>query len=796
MKIKKWFMSYGQHERLSCEVPCSMYSVLLEHGIIEDPYYGLNELSYTRLSDKDCVFFGGLIADEELLGREYIEITFYGLDTICDIYCNDRLVGSVNDMHCAYTYDLKEYLHLGENGLRLEFHSPTAYFARRNALHFLWSGNDCILGAAHLRKALYMSGWDWGPQLPDMGIFRPVQIRGYDEDAIDDVFVLQHHRENAVDLEISVTTKHRAQTELFAEIARQRVALKDGKAWVTIENPQLWWVRGYGEQHLYDLFVEMVSGGKVIDTVHQRIGLRTLTVSTAKDKCGSEFCFVLNGVKIFAMGANYIPQDNLLNRISRERTAKLLVDCLDANFNSIRVWGGGYYPEDDFYDLCDEMGLLVWQDFMVACANVRLTEDFERNFIREAIYNIKRFRNHPSLGLFCGNNEVEEAAVCWENTGDSALVRQDYLRLYEHILPELVERYAPQTFYWPSSPSCGGFDDPTNNQRGDVHYWKVWHGNAPFTDYRRFLFRFCSEYGFESFPSMKTIRSFCEEKDMNPFSRVMENHQKCKSGNGKIVNYIADNYLYPASVEKLVYTSQLLQADAIKYGVEHFRRIRGICMGSLYWQVNDCWPVASWSSIDYFGRYKALHYAAKKFYAPVAMGLFLEEGVLTVNVSNERMQDFRGHVRVEFCGNDFTVHKSVESEAAVGELTSKDVLRVTVPELDQYSSYITAWLFDENGAPVMDQTQLLVKPKHYAFEDPQIKTVFTQKEDGVEIELIADCFAKAVEIDFADLDCPLTDNFFDITGPEPRTVFVKTDYRADQLRRQLILRSVYDIGHI
>lgn len=729
-----------------------------------------------------------------MLEREYVELVFHGLDTICDIYCNDSLVDSVSNMHTGYRYEVKHLLVPGSNEIRLEFHSPTDYFAQRDARHFVWGG-DCIPGAAHLRKALYMSGWDWGPQLPDMGIFRGVEVDAYDTDAIDDVFVLQHHRDGAVELEISVTSRHDGNTRMFVQIDGQRAEVHKGKAKVTIKDPKLWWVRGYGEQNLYNLTVEMVAEGKTIDTMTKRIGLRTVTVSTVRDKYGSEFCFVVNGVKIFAMGANYIPQDNLLSRISRERTKRLLEDCVEANFNCIRVWGGGYYPEDDFYDLCDEMGLLVWQDFMVACANVWLTERFENSMVREAIYNIKRVRNHASLGILCGNNEVEAALLGWDIAKDSELAKHDYLRLYEHILPELVDEYAPHTFYWPSSPSCGGgFHDPGNKLNGDVHYWNVWHGNEPFTDYRRHLFRFCSEYGFESFPSVKTIRSFCEEKDMNPFSRVMENHQKCRSGNGKIVTYIADNYLYPTSMEKLVYTSQLLQAEAIRHGVEHFRRIRGICMGSLYWQLNDCWPVASWSSIDYFGRYKALHYAARKFYAPVAMGTFLEDDVLTVNVSNERMDAFRGSVRVDFCKNDFTVIDSTEVNVTVKKLSSADVLVLELPVLDRYSDYIAVYLFDENGTELRRQTQLMVKPKHFGYEDPHIRTVLTQRDGGVEIRLTAECFANAVEIDFRNLDCRLTDNFFDITGGDPVCVFASTGHSVQELEKELIIRSVYDIG--
>ena len=440
-------------------------------------------------------------------------------------------------------------------------------------------------------------------------------------------------------------------------------------------------MRGYGEQNLYDLTLELVSGENLLDTKHLRIGLRTLTVSTEPDadKRGSEFCFVINGVKIFAMGANYVPMDSLLSRVTPQRLDKLTDWAVDANFNTLRVWGGGYYPEDHFYDLCDEKGILVWQDFMVACANIWLTEEMEAQFREEAKENLLRLQHHASLGLLCGNNEMEDMIL--GGAQNTELVRMDYLKLYEHILAEASIKYAPDTYYWPSSPSSGGgFDDPGNFARGDTHYWKVWHGGVPFTAYRQEKFRFCSEYGFESFPSMKTIKAFAEQEDWNCFSRVMENHQKCRGGNGNILRYLANNYLYPGSFENLVYASQLLQADAISYGVEHFRRLRGYCMGSIYWQFNDCWPVASWSSVDYFGRYKALHYAARRFYAPVAMGLFLEKGTLTVNVSNETMGTFQGSIVLSVRSRDFAAHYQERVEVSVNRLSSRDVFTLEQAE--------------------------------------------------------------------------------------------------------------------
>ena len=797
MIVKDWTLYYEGQEPVACQAPCTLYSVLYESGRIPDPFYGLNDQRLTALADKDCAFEAQVEADEALLSRQYVELTFQGLDTICRISLNGVTLDRVKNMHRAYTYDVKELLRPGKNTLRLEFASPTRYFAERHAKHYLYTNDgDTIPGAAHLRKALYQSGWDWGPALPDMGIYRPVTLEGYDVDRISDVAVRQHHREDgSVEVEVSVAGKRGADTVCYASMDGKRVELTGGTGRIVVENPRLWWVRGYGEQNLYDLDIEMTAGGRVIDRCRKEIGLRTLTVSTAKDPDGggSEFCFVNNGVKIFSMGANYIPQDNLLSRVTPERLDEMMVQCLDGNFNTLRVWGGGYYPDDYFFQLCDRNGILVWLDFMVACANVYMTEEFERECAAEAEGVLKRLHHHASLGLFCGNNEMEEM-IANQGKGESLLVRNDYVRLYEHVLPELCERYAPQTFYWPSSPSSGGgFDEPGNFARGDTHYWEVWHGGVPFTTYRKKSFRFCSEYGFESFPSMKTIRTFCEEKDMNCFSRVMEDHQKCKGGNGKILRYLADNYLYPSSFEDLVYLSQLLQADAIKYGVEHFRRQRGYCMGSIYWQFNDCWPVASWSSVDSLGRYKALHYAAKKFYAPVAMGLFLENGRLAVNISNETMADFRGHIQLSLCRSDLTVLDQVRAEAAVEALTARDVFSYKVPESDPYETYLYVDLYDGAGNFLMRQTELLVPAKHFSWLPPHLDFQFTDAEGGVEIAVTSDVFTKGVAIDFDSFDCVLSDNFFDLTDGQPYRVTARTDRSAAQLRDHLLYKTVNGI---
>lgn len=798
MNISSWKMTYDKYENLTCTVPCTMYSVLLEHGLIDDPYYGNNDEKYTALSDKGCSFSAEFEIDGASLEKDYAQLEFLGLDTICDIYVNSEKIDSVINMHRAYVYDVKNILKPGVNTITLNFKSPTEYFRYMENKHHVYNTADALPGAAHLRKALCMSGWDWGPALPDMGIFRPVVLHMYDTDKIDNTFVRQYHYGEKVELDISVETVHNSDCDICVLIDGKTVYLdKKGKGSVTIENPKLWWVRGYGEQNLYDLTVRLEKDGAVIDEKTEKIGLRTVTVSTKPDADGegSEFCFVLNGVKIFAMGANYIPQDNLLSRINPQRTEELVKIAADGNFNCLRVWGGGYYPEDEFYEICDRYGFLLWQDFMVACANVWLRKEFKDECIKEAEYNLKRIRNHACLGLFCGNNEMEEQVMYLSRvTGDSLLVRMDYIDLYERILPDICNELAPDTFYWPSSPSSGGgFNEPQADIKGDVHFWMVWHGGVPFTEYRKHKFRFCSEYGFESYPSMKTIRSFCEEDDMNCFSKVMEGHQKCKSGNTKILMYLADNYRYPYSFESLVYASQLLQADAIKYGVEHFRRHRGYTMGSIFWQFNDCWPVASWSSVDYYGRYKALHYAAKKFYAPVAMGLFAEGDKLTVNISNEQMTDFCGKVRVVYSDSSLSNARVQTIDVSVKALTSSDIITIDFVSDNPYDEFVFADLYDEKGNFIMRQTELFAPAKYYEWKKPCIEAVFEDVSDGVEITFTSDVFAKSVFAEF-DEDVRLSDNFFDIADKDGFKIKAYTDLKADELKKSLKIMSVYDIG--
>ena len=774
-KIKNWILHYDTYS-LPGTVPCSMYSILLAHKKIKHPYDRMNEKAITPLSEKDCEMTATLSVTEEMLAKKHLDLVFYGLDTLCDVYFNGKKMLYADNMHRTWRIDVKNEAICGENTVKLHFYSPSEYIARKNKEHFLFAANVgfTLGGIGHIRKASCMFGWDWGPILPDMGLYRDVTLEAYDA-RIDSFAVRQIHENGSVTLSLSVETvgQHGDAKAVITspDGEKEEYSLHlSGKTEIAIDDPQLWWPNGLGAQPLYKIELILEKDGKTLHSITKTIGLRTLTVSTEKDAYGEEFCHVVNGVKFFAMGADYIPEDNILAWTSPERTEKLIRSCVKANFNTLRVWGGGFYPDDHFYELCDRYGLVVWQDFMFACMNVRMTDAFTENVKAEFIDVLKRIRHHACLGILCGNNEMEEALMYWSSCRPSKtqLVVDDYLLLYENILPEICAAYAPDVFYWPASPSShGGFDDPRNENVGDVHYWQVWHGGVPFEEYRKHYFRYCSEFGFEAFPMMKTLKSFALPEDMKLDSDVMHSHQKCHSGNEKILAYVKDYYKIPEDFGKFVYLSQLLQADAIRYGVEHFRRFRGRCMGALYWQLNDCWPVVSWASVDYFGRWKALHYRARKFFAPVLISLHENETEKIVNISNETRKTFDGKISVRVKNNRFDVLASYETDVSVSALSSKDFVlpRELSETIDKYANTLfLEYTLEKDGAVLERDAKIYVKPCEYRFEDPQITYALRAENGAYYLDLTAKAFAKSVMIEWENADVEPEDNFFDITN--------------------------------
>ena len=832
---------YGVNgQALPAAIPGSVYGNLLQQGLMPDPYDRMNELTALPLMDNDFIFETDFSLREEQLAGDFLLLRFDGIDTLADIYLNDVLLGHADNMHRIWEFSIEDTARVGQNMLRVEIASPTRYIEEENQKVFTGGSTDAMRGFPHLRKAHCMFGWDWGPRLPDAGIFREVSVLSGKMARIGQVYITQNWSTagktvekdtdkqggivsasesdqapekklidishniaagNEVDIIYAVEIEdftdgngYEIRTALYdpdgvlvgAKSSRrgtqepeeqtgcaEKQVCADGWDTITVYNPERWWPNGFGKQPLYRAEVTLLDGaGNVLDQWSRRIGLRTMTVNTDKDEWGECFAHEVNGVKIFAMGADYIPEDNIFSRITPERTRRLLEDAAAAHHNCVRVWGGGYYPDDWFFDICDELGLIVWQDFMFACASYELDESFERSISAEIRDNVRRIRHHACLGIWCGNNEMETQTLdgAWQ--------------------PSIKQK---------SSPSSGGnYDNPWDENRGDTHYWDVWHGGKPFTDYRNYHFRYMSEFGFQSFPCLKTVETFTAPEDRNIFSRVMEMHQRNAAANGKIMTYLSATYLYPTDFEMLLYASQLLQADAIRYGIEHFRRNRGRCMGTVVWQLNDIWPVASWAGIDYYGRWKALHYVQKRAFAPVMISCE-EVGELSerpfcvaqpapieksarLHVANETMERVDGTVRWSLRKADGEALLEGAEEVCVEPLSGLWLEKMDFSAYDELEVYIS-YCFEQDGRTVSEGTSLFTAPKHFPFHDPEL----TWRREGDALVVTAKAYAKNVEIAGVDGDVKFSDNFFDMNPGEKRVEIVAGDASA------FVLKSVYQI---
>lgn len=795
----------------SAHVPGSVYADLMADGTMPNPFWRENELDAFERMKKDYVYQRTFTVSEAQLAHAHVELVCEGLDTLAHVSLNGREIAFADNMHITWVWDVKEQLHAGENTLEIRFDSPILYCAKKAEEAPGWESSDATPGFRHLRKAHCMFGWDWGPRLPDAGIWRPIFLRTWDTARLENALMLQAHHDGVVD--VTIRPEIAGESAWSAEITApdgEVLTLPETMAAeqvIAIQNPQLWWPNGLGKQPLYRVTVRLATG----DTRMWRIGLRTMTVSREKDEWGEEFCHVVNGMKVFAMGADYIPEDNILARVTPERTRRLLEDCKAANFNAIRVWGGGYYPDDAFYDICDELGLLVWQDLMYACAFYDLTPDFERSIRVETHQNVARLRHHASLALICGNNEMEmfmagaNSALInhrtWEFVPTYPHHITDYVKMFEYILPAIVKETAPQTYWWPASPSSGGnFDAPNDENRGDNHYWDVWHGEKPFTEYRKFFFRYASEFGFQSFPCLKSVKQFTLPDDRNIFSRVMERHQRNQAANGKILSYLSQTFRYPNSFDDLLYASQLMQAEAIRYGVEHWRRNRGRCMGAIIWQLNDIWPVASWASIDYYGRWKALHYAAKRFFAPVMISAE-EEGELSqnpkineyhpapleksfrLNVCNETLRDVTGEVVWALRTPDGAIVRQNQQTLTIPAMSAKWLDKVDCADASLTGHYVS-FAFVVDDVALSEGTCIFCAPKHFEFVDPRL----TLETRGDTLVVTSHAYAKQVWLESEDADLLLDDNAFDM-NPGTKVVRV-VQGSAEKVRG----RSVWDLG--
>lgn len=813
-----WQLSAGHRslESVDMQIPGTVLSGLLAAGKIKDPFYRTNEDATRALFWKDYVFTRTFDVDEELLAQQHIVLVCEGLDTLAEISINGTFLAKTDNMHRTWKFQAKKLLHPGKNEIQIVFRSVLRFiedypYEAHKKINYIPCGS--MKGNQLLRKAHSMFGWDWGPQTIDAGIFRDIYLQGYSHARIEDIRIHQQHAKN-VSVQTSITLSESVPgqklcVELSEDGADKPLQTKlcktnaDGVAAVdfVIENPKLWWPNDYGDQPLYIVRTTLLDeDGTSLESITKRIGLRTLTISQEKDEWGNEFAFCVNGVKIFTRGGNYIPDDCLYTRITEKKLDYILESCRRAHFNCVRVWGGGYYPSDAFYDLCDEKGLIVWQDLMYACNVYDVTDAFAENCRQETYDNVRRLRHHASLGLWCGNNEIESA---WDHWGDfqkeTPYLRADYIRLFEEVLPKAVQEADGETFYWHSSPSSGGcFDNPDDANRGDTHYWDVWHGQKPFTDYRKYFFRFCSEFGFQSFPCAKTVNSFTLEDDRNIFSRVMESHQKNDAANGKMLYYLSENLRYPKDLTHLLYASQVLQGMAIKYGVDHWRRNRGRCMGTLYWQINDDWPAPSWSSIDYFGRWKALHYMAQKFYAPHAVSMTLEDHRCHVYFSNESFETTEYSLTLSIRDLSGNVLETYETK---GNSPAFSAIETAVVDIcsweDQKDDIFLEAVIHTKDQKVLKDVETLVPYKYLNLKNPVISTEAEETNDAFILHISSDCFAPFVALDFDDADVIFSDNFFHLTDKTVQDIIVKKEdilqghfENAEDFRKRLQILSL------
>jgi len=653
-----WFRSADGTEWLPARVPGSVHLDLLALGRIPDPFLGDGLRHAAWVAEKDWEYRCAFQSDFALAAAERVELVCGGLDTVAEVFLNGERLGEARNMFRSYRWAVKPLLRPGVNVLLIRLRSPLAFVRaqhRRRPLPGL--GHP---GVAHLRKAPSHFGWDWGPELPPMGIWRPVALEGFSIARIADLHIRQHHHGERVTLALQ------ARVERWRDLPlSMRITLMDPEGNVTrwelpveeeaftaelpVLRPHRWWPNGLGEQPLYVVETELRSGDRLLDRRREVLGLRTLALQREKDAWGESFVFVVNGVPLFAKGANVVPLDARSPFVPEEDLDRLVRSAAAAGMNVLRVWGGGGYGDDRFYALCDRCGILVWQDFPFACMLYPLDEpEFLEEVRAEVSENVRRLRHHPSLALWCGNNEIEMLWPLWRWQGwrrgaELACLAATHERFFYHTLPEWVRAEDPDRPYWPGSPSSGAFRREVNgDRRGDAHLWRVWHGLAPTAAYRARIPRFVSEFGLQSLPTSGTLAAFGLSPHPTLRAPALRRRQRDPGGMQRLLYYLTERFPIPEDLEDLAWLTQIAQAEAVRQAVEYWRRHRNRCGGALYWQLNDTWPAISWSSLDVYGRWKALHYAARRFFAPIALSLDAQEDHVEIFLLNDTPHPWRG----------------------------------------------------------------------------------------------------------------------------------------------------------
>lgn len=766
-------MGSPRYTDLDAMIPGSVLSTLLSHGLIADPFYRDNEANV-----RECLYDDYSFSRKFSLTAEQLKKTNYllvdGVDTIAKIYINNFLVAELWDMHTAKRILLENRILTDENEIRVEFTSPYRYIEQYDDKGLFETYGLTEKKSPCIRKAHYMFGWDWGPNLADMGIFRDIAILstdlGYLEDFRHECVFLP---DGKVRIQVEANVNKQGDGFLTADLSLKEDdtrlhwegALDTHNAFsFVLENPKLWYPVGFGEPTLYDLYLELRSPEGESQSYHYRIGIRDVKIDDTADAYGTNFCVYINGKKVFLKGASYIPEDNILSRITPEHTRRLLKLVKDFNHNVVRVWGGGYYPTDDFYDYCDENGILVWQDLMFACAAYNAHDDhFRQLIVEETITNVKRFRHHASVFLIAGDNECEDGV-----NGHAPELMEAYRTMSLDILVPLMKTLTSTYFLRTSPRSAEIFHHQNDCDHYDTHYWRVWCEDKPISQYKSVCPRMASEFGHQSFPLMDTIRRFARQDELSLLSPVMQHHQKQPGSNVRILNYIKDLYGDPVTFEDTVYLSQLVQAEAMKVFVEHMRRNKYRCNGAIYWQLNDCWPGISWSSVDYYFGVKALHYFSKKFFAPHLISVDDEGAALKINVSNDSGADMDYKVTYRYMSfsGQLLEKKTVSTSVEAGNC--RDAMTVTLPSSGEtQDKLVYVLLEDAKGAFLSDNYYQRKKDKEVDYPTPHFSVMSL---DAHTIEITADTFAKYVYLQCEEADIVLSDNFFCLQKDIPKLI--------------------------
>ena len=806
------FRKAGDAEWMNAKVPGTVHTDLLLNKKIPDPFFGDNEKKLQWIDTCEWEYETWFNVNDSVLQRNHAELVFEGLDTYAKVFLNDRLMLSADNMFRTWIVDCKKYLLKERNHLLIRF-EPASIKGKAEAkkMPFTLPGDEKV----YTRKAQYQYGWDWGPRFVTCGIWRSVKINFWNSFRLNDVHVTTEQLTDSVAhliAEVNLTVEKATSVFFKVVVENQsrdsfyfdRTIKPDEKIsnlLFDIKKPKRWWSNGLGDASVYRISVRATDPFGQSQERSVSTGLRTIQLIQESDARGKSFYFKLNGIPVFMKGANWIPADNFLPRVTKEKYRQLLFDARNANMNMLRVWGGGVYEDDSFYDLCDSLGILVWQDFMFACAMYPGDTPFLENVGEEISENIIRLRNHPCIALWCGNNEIDEG---WKNWGwqkqfrysekDSATIWKNYLKLFHEAIPQKIIQLDPARTYWESSPSIG-WGHQESLLQGDSHYWGVWWGLEPFETYLKKTGRFMSEYGFQGMPSMRSIESFTSSGERNLKSAEIKNHQKHPTGFETIDHYMNDWYKNPKDFDSYVYVSQLLQAEGMIAAIEAHRSAKPYCMGTLYWQLNDCWPVTSWSSIDHSGSWKALHYAVRESYKKYVITVVDTAQFFNVRITSDDTAFVKATLAlaaVDFSGNilwrdSAFAYLSQEQSTLVYKSNIADLSYAINP----FRAFIKLQLV-RNGEILATKIYYFKKPKELLLEKPAISYSLTRQEGEVFISLSSNMLAKNLFLDLKEDDAHFSENYFDLLPLDTRTVSFYSTLTDEEIREKLIFRSLFD----